>query len=214
MGARCVRSVSVGSPALGCRLAGAGIATLLGTALPAAAQNEWLVQVTYSNGYSFIGDYDDTATINVWAKWDPSYYAFGLGSFSLHADKMWGTWSEVQSVLDGPIHDDGTINGLSIEGISGSQHSDPDQGVFPDESNPILVFSAVWSPSGEVKFGSVNLNTETSAFGLYADAEGSWDVVDGVEEGMGRISLMIPAPGAGAALAFGAGAAIRRRRRF
>jgi hypothetical protein len=168
----------------------------LGLAGAAAGQNQWLFDITYSDPAGVINSLDDTATVTLWAAWDPSAYAFDRGRLDSIADDPMdaGEWSDPVAILHADGSDGGVIEGEVVTGIVVWQ-VDGYGGYFADTSNPIAVWTATWRTS-DLSPRSVFLRTETDEFWLYVDFGTYWiDVTDSVNEGAGAISI-VPGPGA------------------
>jgi hypothetical protein len=52
----------------------------------AGQANSWAWEVEYSNPGGFIREPGDTATVTLWAAWDPAYYAFRGALLDVVAD--------------------------------------------------------------------------------------------------------------------------------
>lgn len=154
-----------------------------------------------------------STTVEVWAHFDPGYYAFAGAQWDVTASADVGGFSDAFSILNTYGTSDGNISqdGDFIAHIIAGQLQFPLGNYFADTTNPILVWKATWS-TDFFKPRSVNISTATQKCFLYLDDSGlSNDFYDDAfQEAIGSIQV-VPAPAAGALLGVLA-LTVRRRR--
>jgi hypothetical protein len=98
--------------------------------------------------YNEVSPEQPVARVEVWARFDPQYFALARAAFQLqvaNGQDFNGEWSIVEA-LDGPWTSAGEIDGKwshRIDGIMPTQmHMHP---VMGDDSNPILVWTGLYS---------------------------------------------------------------------
>jgi hypothetical protein len=188
------------------RIGALGAACLSGPAL--AQFNTFDIRVS-----NVISPGQPSATVEVWAVWDPDQYAVATVAFSLMGEADPGDFSDPERMLKMAGTEDGDVapDGDSVLGIIARQlHFDG--GIFADTANPILVWRATWSTL-EFTPRSIDLASVTTKFDLYINDAGASDhFLDEFIEGSGVIQV-VPAPAPLAVLALlGPGAARRNRR--
>lgn len=179
--------------------------------LAPAQENSWFWEVEYSNPAGHIASAEDTATITLWAAWDPEYYAFRGALLDVAGDdpRDASEWVEWYLLVD-DSNDDGTVDGASIRGVRPFQIYWPyDPPYWPDTSNPIAAWTATWR-TADLTPRDVTIQTVTESFEIYSEWEFG-DYVDGLTEGRAVIAV-VPAPGLGS-IPLAALLAILRRRR-
>lgn len=171
---------------------GAGLS--LACDVRAGAEAWWLFDIRYSDPAGVINSPDDTATVELWAGFNPKAYAFEGGWLDITTDDPMdrGEWSELDAILEGPGWKDGVIDGERANDIRvGQLHALG--GYYADTSNPILAWQATWTTI-DVTRRNVDVVTLTSRFGVYADFAGNWkDLTSDVREGAARIRV-VPCP--------------------
>jgi hypothetical protein len=153
-----------------------------------------------------------SATVEVWAVFDPQYYAFAHAAFDRSATADPGGFSNPERMLDAPESSDGVVDptGDRVVGIVVRQLHFPGH-LLADSSNPILAWRVTWSTS-DFTPRSIDLGTATSVFDLYINKAGVLDhYIDQFTEGSGVIHV-VPTPSAAAALLAFATVLSRRRR--
>lgn len=200
---------------MGTWMKSAGVAGigLLVAAAAASGQNQWLVEVTYSDPAGVLNSLDDTATVTLWAAFDPQYYAFWPGDLDVIAvDPLdFGLWSEPEAILFGPGAFHGAINGERVDNVITTQLHFPSGQIFADTSNPIAAWTAIWR-TVDLSSRSVPVTTESLRYGVYSDDNGNAeDIVGTLEEGLGAIHV-IPGPSASLLLAGAIGKGCARRK--
>lgn len=155
-----------------------------------------------------------TATVEVWASFNPGDYSFAGADFDVRAGTDAGGFSDPQAVLATFGTSDGIVsqNGDRVTGVIAGQIQFPLGGYESDTSNPILVWKATWGTS-HFSNRTVDLSTLTRRFAVYLDADGNSKgyIGNGFQEGAGSITV-VPAPGALTLVAATGLAAGRRRR--
>jgi hypothetical protein len=152
------------------------------------------------------------AVVEVWAVWDPQYYAFASANFDMLAESDSGDFSDPERMLTGPGSMDGIVEpgGDRVLGIRPTQLHYPPPGILADTSNPILAWRVVWSTS-DFTPRSTALSTVTSEFDLYINDAGVPDqFIDQFTEGAGVIHVVPSSASAGALLVLAAGRSRRR----
>jgi hypothetical protein len=175
-------------------------AVVAGLAGAAFGQNEWFIDIAYSDPAGVINSLDDTTTVTLWAAWDPEQYALQRAVWDMTADDLLdaGNWSNPFTFLFGPHFDNGTIEGESIRGIAATQLHFPEAGIYADTANPIAAWTATWQTS-DLTGRVVRVNSLTSEFSLYLpNGEGgsdghTEDFVDSLIEGSAVI-VVVPTP--------------------
>lgn len=157
-----------------------------------------------------------SASITLWAAFNPDFpkwFAFGETRTEVLTEFDRGWFSDPVVILDpwgfskpGEVSPDGD----RVSGIYAMQIYLPFS-IYPDESNPILLWSATWT-TDDFTPRQVGLFTESESFALWS-AEGGLHDQFGIDfaEGSGVIEV-VPAPGAASALT-GLGAWMSRRKR-
>lgn len=136
-----------------------------------------------------------SATIEVWAAFDPSMYAFAKARFDLFASPGSGGFSDPVLRVQGPGDYEGDIppEGDSVTNVAPYQFVWDNGGPYADPSNPILIWSVTWSTS-DFQPRTVALTTKTSEYYLYLDWYGLMDdSLEGFVEGSGAIQV-VPSP--------------------
>lgn len=195
------------------------VAVAAGLSGAAAGQNEWLIDIAYSDPAGVINSLDDTATVTLWAVWDPEQYAFEKAILDMTADDLShaGEWSDPHRLLQGFESEDGVIEGETVVGITPYQLHFPEAGIFADTSNPIAVWTATWR-TGDLTERIVRVNSASSEFSIYlpngwGGSDGfTEDFVDSLIEGSGVITI-VPTSGTVGALLVGGAVVSRGRRR-
>jgi hypothetical protein len=154
-----------------------------------------------------------SATVEVWASFNPGLYAFAMASFDVLASTDQGRFSDPFLPLKFPSDYEGDIapDGDSVTGVNAGQIHFWNGGPYADTSNPILIWSVIWSTS---KFAprTIDLGTLTREFWVYEDAGGGGeDFINDFTEGAGMIHV-VPGPGILAVLGLVAPLASPRRR--
>lgn len=151
------------------------------------------------------------ATVEVWAAWDPIWYAFCATHFDIASALDEGGFSGPEELLHGPGSSDGNVlpDGDTVADVLTGQLYWPGS-IFPDTSNPILIWRATWSTS-DFSPRAVDLKTDTSLCWLWSDQAYEVDVLDNFVEGTGSIHV-VPAPAVLPALGFALLPVTRRRR--
>jgi hypothetical protein len=153
-----------------------------------------------------------SATVEVWAVFEDSAYAFCRGAFNVVADADPGTFSAPERILDMPGSMDGEVanDGDAVLGIVALQFNC--HPFFADMSNPVLLWRATWSTE-DFSQRSISVSTMTVQYDLY-----TWDnlcngesFLDQFVEGTGTIHV-VPGPAPGALLLVGPLAWLRRAR--
>ena len=183
----------------------AGVLAVTGAARGAS----WDIGI-YPNALVNPGDF---VTVSIYASFDESDYAFAGADFDLVTDDSWGKFYDVQEHLGGPGSFAGSPVGGDVLGIVTGQEHSPDQGVFADTKNPILVWTGKFTTS-DFSYRLISFATVTSVFDVYSDAQGTRENrMDGLIEGLGGVLVCAcPSPGTGAIGVVAAGLAWRRRR--
>jgi hypothetical protein len=109
--------------------------------------------------------------VEVWARFDPQYYAFAQAVFKVntsHGFEFFGSWETVE-VLESPDSSRGEVDGLyghRVDGVVAAQvHRHP---VFADSSNPILVWTGIYSTS-DFTPRDIPLSTLALLFNVWVD---------------------------------------------
>ncbi len=152
-----------------------------------------------------------SATVTVWAQFNPDMYAFCSAAFEVLAAEP--GFSDFHRLLKGPGTFDGWLSpdGSEVTGIVLGQLHFPDAGIFADTSNPIALWSATWTTAD---FSPRQVALETglpSRWLLYTDSYGSADDFSQFATGGSGSITVVPAPGAAPAVVVLA--CLRRRRR-
>jgi hypothetical protein len=186
---------------------------VLAAAPLAQATNTWLVDIAYSNHEThMISDPGDTATVEVWAQFDPQWFALANVAFDIDTqDGGNGSWTDFAEHLDGPGSFNGTANADDVVGIRSNQLYYPGE-IWPDESNPILVWHGIFTTSDLSGPRNIKLSTITSAFDVWDEQVFTVSVLDSLIEAQADIEVGFPSPGTVSPLALGMLAAIRRHR--
>jgi hypothetical protein len=168
------------------------------------------VLITVSNTVS---PQHPSTTIDLWAYFQPDFYAFAGAAFDVLASPDAGDFSDPTIFLTGPGQQTGMIapDGDSVLGAITGQLQFPDANIFADRANPILHWRVTWT-TNDFTARRVDVVTLTRLYGLYLDVWGnSINAYDETfTEGLGTINV-IPAPAPGAP-ALGVAFAFRRRR--
>jgi hypothetical protein len=186
-------------------------AAVSGLAGAAPGQNEWFIDIAYSDPAGVINSLDDTATVTLWAAWDADYYAFNTARLDVTADDLIdsGVWLSSRTVLWGDGSRDGTIEGERVSGIVPLQLYLPPN-YLADTSNPIPVWEGTWGTE-VLHPRDVPVSTATSEFWLYDDAAYFYNVLDSLAEGSAVIRVVPACPTASMAL-ISAAVLLRRRK--
>ncbi len=190
------------------------VAAALALPVVATGQNSWMIDIRYSDPAGVINSLDDTATVTIWAAWDPANYAFLGSELNVNAADPWvaGSWSGNIALLRSGGFRDGTIEGSQVRDIKTVQLHLPDAGIYADPANPIAAWTATWRTS-ELTLRSIPVTTDSKDYWLYLNEQGQWsDLIDSLDEGVGVINV-VPAPGA-CALVGVAVVAMTRGKRF
>jgi hypothetical protein len=98
--------------------------------------------------YDTVSPQQPFTRVEVWARFDPVYYAFAQAVFKLdtsHGFDFAGSWDPI-AVLESPDSSRGEVDGLyghRIDGIVAAQlHQHP---ILADSSNPILIWTGTYS---------------------------------------------------------------------
>lgn len=185
------RGAWAGRRAAGTVGAGLGVLALAGSA---AGQNQWLIQLEYSDPAVVINSLDDTVTVTLWAGFEPKYFAFAKGALDITADDPVdrGSWGNPQVLLTGPGAWHGVIADETVEGIVAIQLSLGQ--IYPDTANPIAAWRGTWS-TVDLHPRKISLRTFSSEFVVYTEPEVSKSFLNWLEEGQGSIQV-VPAPAA------------------
>jgi hypothetical protein len=148
-----------------------------------------------------------TADIEVWATFDPIYYAIFRANFAMATPQDQGMF--VDPIFPKPFYgDEGYVwpDGDSVTGIRAEQFIW--MGVDGDTSNPVKIWSCTWT-TDDFTPRRVELSLVATQFWVYLNHFGQGLQVDFVPEAFGQINV-VPAPAAGVAV-LGLGATRRRR---
>lgn len=192
-----------------------GIAAMALCGLAGLASAQGVMTITWAA--SDTGDGDgvvepgESAVMTMYAQMNPGETGFAGSIYAIGGDADWaaGTLVSYDNLLD-DLTDDGTLGaGNTITGIESFQLP-PLFNPFFDASNPIALYSLVWTPadygSRTVTFGSTNhLN-----FDVYTDTSGTSVAYTG--EVFPGLIKVIPAPASMALLGLGGLLGVRRRR--
>jgi hypothetical protein len=156
-----------------------------------------------------------SATVELWARFDPQWYAFGGALLDVVATPDPGGFSDPELILNnggGPDPGEVTPEGDSILGVIVGQICDPIAGIYPDPANPILLWRVTWSTT-DFTSREIPISTMTSKYELYTAEDCSQDsfLHNNFSEAFGAITV-VPAPGVIPLLLIG-GAVIGRRQR-
>jgi hypothetical protein len=188
------------------------IAGLMIAATTASAQNALVIKTSNS-----ISPLQPSATVEVWAVFDPSTYALASTIFDLRASPDEGGFSDPFFVdrdmfcditVPGKIDPDGDL--VSRNGLAQVHWN---AGCFASPDNPFFILSYTWSTSNFTP-RVVDLSTTTHEFVLYLYGNGgeTGDFLNqDFAEGAGQI-VIVPSPTSVAVLAVGGALAGRRRR--
>jgi hypothetical protein len=131
-----------------------------------------------------------STTIEVWAIYDPSYYAFATARFELHASTDLGGFSDPCTLLRDAFGDPGTPSqdGDAVESIYIHQFH-LYAGFFADTSNPLLLWQVTWSTT-DFTPRRIVLDSLTTYFGLYVSGHGEGaDLTEQFVEGHAEILI-------------------------
>jgi hypothetical protein len=185
------------------------IAVLGVAATPAVCQSTFFFEVS-----NVITPEQPSATVTLWATFDPQWFAFHRTLTDVFSEFDRGWFSDPLFLLDDP---EGSSNagevspdGDRVSGIFVTQLHIPFNH-FPDPSNPIPIWSAMWT-TDDFTPRQVDLATESQSFWVWHEDGGRFDMF-GVDfaEGSGFIEV-VPSPGGAAALLMAWAMAGRRRR--
>jgi hypothetical protein len=159
-----------------------------------------------------VGPEQPSATVEVWAAFDPNAYAFCRAAFNVTADADPGAFSAPEGMLKGPGSKDGEVvaDGDSVLDIMDWQWAC--HPIYADTANPMLIWRATWS-TADFSPRSIGLDTGTLVYDLYpwGHCEGE-SFLDEFIEGSGLIQV-VPAPASAALLLVGPLGTIALRRR-
>jgi hypothetical protein len=147
--------------------------------------------------------------VDVWAAFDPVYYAFGVARFDVCSVPDEGTFYDPRLPKDF-YHKAGVVSpdGDCVMGIESGQYQFPPN-MNADTANAIKIWSASWTTS-DFTPRHVGLNLVASDFRVYFDYFGDGDQVPFVQDALGYVQI-VPAPGAASILALGLLARARLR---
>lgn len=161
----------------------------------AGQANSWSWQVEYSNPGGFIREPGDTATVTLWAAWDPAYYAFRGALLDVVADDPtgageWVEWETLPEVFSIGYSSDGTLDKDAIRGIKPLQPYWPYfPPIYPHTDNPIAVWRATWTTE-EFAHRDVEVTSLTQNFWVWDQEAYFFDFADSLGEGGASISVV------------------------
>jgi hypothetical protein len=196
---------------------GYGIAAIAVCGLAGMASAQGTMTMTWSGGdtgnNNGVVEPGESAVMTMWASMDPTpAVGFAGAIYDIGGDADWGAGTIVDYVnlVDTLATGPGTLGGgNAITGIESFQLP-PFFNAEYDASNPIALYSIIWTPADYVaKFVSFG-STNHVNFDVYTDDFGTSESYDG--EVFSGLIKVIPAPASIALFGFGGLAAIRRRR--
>jgi hypothetical protein len=187
------------------------VAWIVGSAAISGRGADYSFFFTVSNAVS---PEQPSATVTMWAAFDPQWYAFGLSHTEVWGPPDPGGFSDPEALIYQKKYcdpGDVALDGHSITGIRITQYHFL-LGQLADPHNPLELWSATWT-TDDFSPREVPIWTQSSDFYVYTNDGGHWENFYGPDfsEGSGVIEV-IPAPAAAAILA-GAGLGNIRRRR-
>jgi hypothetical protein len=147
--------------------------------------------------------------IDVWAAFDPIYYAFAGAPFDIGSVPDEGMFYDPR-LPKNFYGDEGaaTPDGDAMTNIVSWQYQYPPN-MYADTANPIMIWSCSWTTS-DFTPRRVDVNLLATDFWVYFDVFGQGGQVSYVPEALGYIQV-VPDPGAAVLLVLGAFVPRRRR---
>jgi hypothetical protein len=185
----------------------AALAAAAGPGAGAGAQPQYFFIETSNS----ISPDQPTAELDVWATFDPDFYAFAGTSFQIGSAPGEGAFYNPRLPKKfvgkaGAVSPDGD----AVTGIESGQYQYPPN-LLADTHNPIRVWSCSWT-SSDFTPRRVVVSLEADQFLVYFDVFGNGGPVPFIPDALGYIQV-VPDPGVAGVLALGALPAARRRRR-
>jgi hypothetical protein len=167
----------------------ASLLLILASATTVAADTGYVISIS-----NRVTEVQPSATVEVWAVFEPDLYAFAGAKFDFDASPDEGGFSD--PII--PFHDDGgglldpgsvVPDGDSVSGVVTFQTRCDPIWCPPDTANPILIWRVTWSTTDFVP-REIALATATEAFDVYVNEEGVSDhYLQNLVEGSGLIEV-------------------------